>query len=282
MAKCKLNCKCGRHKSAWNKGKGEKCKSGCKCWKHKPQKCPPNCTCAKHKPCPPDCKCNRHKPAWNRGKGKKCLPGCNCWRHTKRIPWNKGKPAFNKGIKCLPDCKCKRHTPTHLDGEKNYFFGRHDLCGEKAGFFGHHHSDKTKEILSEIGSKRTHTEETKKLISAANQGISIEKWNGFTSELKELIRKSTQYLRWRKTIFERDLYICQNCGSKGCRLHVDHIKPFSIILYEQNISSLDDALNCQELWNLENGRTLCVDCHKKTDTYGTKIIDYKNRVKSNT
>lgn len=25
-----------------------------------------------------------------------------------------------------------------------------------------------------------------------------------------------------------------------------------------------------DLWDINNGRTLCVDCHKKTETYGHK------------
>lgn len=29
-------------------------------------------------------------------------------------------------------------------------------------------------------------------------------------------------------------------------------------------------LFCEELWDLNNGRTLCIDCHKKTETWGGK------------
>jgi len=34
------------------------------------------------------------------------------------------------------------------------------------------------------------------------------------------------------------------------------------------ILSKEEALSCDELWNINNGRTLCIGCHKKTDTYG--------------
>ncbi len=33
------------------------------------------------------------------------------------------------------------------------------------------------------------------------------------------------------------------------------------ILKENNITSLDQALNCQELWDISNGITLCKKCH---------------------
>lgn len=29
----------------------------------------------------------------------------------------------------------------------------------------------------------------------------------------------------------------------------------------------EDALMCEEFWNLNNGRTLCKNCHKLTDNY---------------
>ena len=38
-----------------------------------------------------------------------------------------------------------------------------------------------------------------------------------------------------------------------------------------HIKSVDDARKCDELWDTNNGRTLCRDCHRKTDTYGYLI-----------
>ena len=57
-----------------------------------------------------------------------------------------------------------------------------------------------------------------------------------------------------------------NKGKKGCNggktvtLNADHIKPFAYF---------------PELrFAIDNGRTLCVDCHKKTDTYLSKAQKY--------
>ncbi len=30
------------------------------------------------------------------------------------------------------------------------------------------------------------------------------------------------------------------------------------------ISSVEHAITCNDLWNIENGRTLCIKCHNKT------------------
>lgn len=33
------------------------------------------------------------------------------------------------------------------------------------------------------------------------------------------------------------------------------------------------------LWNINNGQTLCEDCHKKTDTYGKKVLNLYKEIK---
>ena len=36
-----------------------------------------------------------------------------------------------------------------------------------------------------------------------------------------------------------------------------------MVFDEYKIESVEEAINCNELWNLNNGRTLCNDCHKE-------------------
>jgi len=92
-------------------------------------------------------------------------------------------------------------------------------------------------------------------------------WNKGTAKIStenELVRKSKKYKEWRISIFERDDYTCQDCKQKGGRLNADHIKPF--------------ALFKESRFDLNNGRTLCEDCHKKTETYGWKLYHYKKTI----
>ena len=100
-------------------------------------------------------------------------------------------------------------------------------------------------------------------------------WKGGISDLRDLIRHSFKYRQWRSDCFTRDDFTCQECharsgNGKRVDLNVDHIKLFALILKENNIKSAEDANSCEELWNINNGRTLCVDCHRKTDSFGTK------------
>lgn len=47
-------------------------------------------------------------------------------------------------------------------------------------------------------------------------------------------------------------------------------KAFSLILEENKIKTLEEAFLCEELWNINIGRTLCQKCHEKTENYGGK------------
>lgn len=89
-------------------------------------------------------------------------------------------------------------------------------------------------------------------------------WNwkgGITNENKE-IRNSLQYKNWRTKVFLRDNFTCQICGKTGGELNAHHIKSFS--------------KNPLKRFELENGITLCKNCHKDIHKKG-KCDDYGNR-----
>ena len=100
-----------------------------------------------------------------------------------------------------------------------------------------------------------------------NAGEHHHRWKGGVTPLHEKIRKSDKYLEWRDKVFQRDNYTCQWCKAKG-DVEADHIFPFSYILEDNKIETLQKAKQCTALWDIENGRTLCEDCHKATPTYG--------------
>lgn len=112
-----------------------------------------------------------------------------------------------------------------------------------------------------------------RLAAAAPSGEACGGWKGGVTPLNLLIRKSSKYQTWRKRIIERDNHKCQECGSRYL-LNVHHIDPFGEIMYRNNIQNIEDAKNCQELWNIDNGVTLCLFCHQNTDSYqGRRITD---------
>jgi len=87
-------------------------------------------------------------------------------------------------------------------------------------------------------------------------------WKGGITPINEKIRRTIEYEEWRKAVFERDNYTCQLCGEIGGVLHADHIKDFSSYP--------------EFRFELSNGRTLCKNCHLKTDNWGMRGKEKKN------
>ena len=137
--------------------------------------------------------------------------------------------------------------------------------GMVSTFKGKKHSDEARARLSasHIGKPssrgmlgKRHSSEVRARQSLSHRGEKHYNWQGGKTEINRTIRRSLEYREWRKLVFERDNYVCVECGEVGGRLHADHIKPFSQFVELRFIVS--------------NGRTLCVPCHKKTPTWGAK------------
>lgn len=122
--------------------------------------------------------------------------------------------------------------------------------------------------------KWKHTIESNIKNSLAHRGEKSNFWKGGKSKLDDLIRRCLKYRNWRTSVFVRDNYTCVWCGANKKYLNADHIKQFALLLHENNIKTVEEAENCEELWQINNGRTLCIDCHKETDTYLNKGRHY--------
>lgn len=88
-------------------------------------------------------------------------------------------------------------------------------------------------------------------------GSASHLWKGGLTSQNDILRSSERYTIWRKAVFERDNYICQNCKIKTTSnyLHAHHIKEF--------------AKYPELRFEVSNGITLCPDCH--TLAHGKQI-----------
>jgi len=125
---------------------------------------------------------------------------------------------------------------------------------------------------------KNHSDKVKKQISDSRKGKGLRErngaWNGGTSKIVKLVRVMPEYSQWRSNIFQRDNWTCKTCNKNGIYLTAHHIKSFINIIKENNISNTIEARNCRELWDINNGVTLCENCHSLTDNYkgrATKI-----------
>lgn len=81
----------------------------------------------------------------------------------------------------------------------------------------------------------------------------------FHSQIRSWLEKK---INWRFQVFVRDKYTCQKCGdSQGGNLNAHHLIPLSDIIEYFNITTIEEAKTCLLLFDINNGITLCEDCH---------------------
>ncbi len=168
---------------------------------------------------------------------KYCCRGCYAKREIteewikKLSDVKKGRPAWNKGMKIWEGKEHPRGT-----------------LGKPSKRKGTKVSEETRKKCRE-----SHLGKPCNSIRGENSHF----WKGGVTSENMAIRKCLEYKNWRREVFERDEYTCQECNVRGGNLNADHILPFS---------------THKELrFNVDNGRTLCLTCHLKTDTFGGRM-----------
>lgn len=220
-----------------------------------------------------------------------------------RVPWNLGIPHKQsskdlmsdkkKGIPLSENHKKNigesnkgkhnnvHHTPEALEANRlahlNKKASQHtrDLMsishkGQEAWNKGQKMPDGTGDKISKALKDKPKSKQHRKNMS----GERNHNWKGGVSELDKAIRELPEMYIWKHDVMKRDDFRDCFTGIRGNHnLEVHHIKALSIIIQEYNIQTIEDALNCKELWNINNGVTMFkeshIDHHKK---YGLKIL----------
>jgi len=156
------------------------------------------------------------------------------------IPWNKGETGIYSEETLEKMSKSREGKCCGID---SCWFG---VIGKNHPVYGRHH-----------------TKEEKEKIRKSKLGDKNPSWKGGISTLRNKIRNSDKYKKWRFDVYCRDDFTCQGCGDKGKKLNAHHIKNFSKILQYYEITTLEEAMLCEEFWDINNGITLCEKCHKK-------------------
>lgn len=211
----------------------------------------------------------------------------------------KGKPAWNKGKKLSKEHAEKARVANlgkkHSEETKKKMSETQKKIGNGKWNLGKKSTQETK-IKQSIALKLAYKEGRKKpamlgkkiplmqrlLQSQKMRGSNSPNYKGGVTPINMRLRGCSKYKIWRESVYKRDAYTCIWCGdNKGGNLEPDHIIPFSYILdqirFQFGVENLyDKALESELLWNINNGRTLCKDCHRKTDTWGHKSNNKKD------
>jgi 5-methylcytosine-specific restriction endonuclease McrA len=197
---------------------------------------------------------------------------------------NKGKHSsirteFKKGHK--PLFTEERNKKISMTRKKLFNEGKLILkCHQSENWINAMHLKKGKKMPYEFGRKISKTRE-ERIATGKIKFLNGEKhpmWAGGITPIHNKIRNLPQYRRWVFSIFKKDNFICQNCGYQGKEITAHHLKRFSKIIREFNIKSEEEAINCTELWNTQNGVTLCWDCHFKIHFTKNAICEQKMRI----
>lgn len=190
---------------------------------------------------------------WNKGvpqkeetkeKIRKKMKGC--------IPWNKKPPTL---------CSCGKQLSRH----------HYKMCRDC-------YLKILPDKMRKLNCGKIRSKETRLKMSNAPKchGEYHRSWKGGVTPLMKKIRKSPKCKNWKKEVFKKNNYICLKCNLRGGNKNAHHIKGFAKIIEENNITTFKQALNCQELWSVDNGITFCDKCHKTFHRiYGEKNNNFK-------
>ena len=84
-------------------------------------------------------------------------------------------------------------------------------------------------------------------IAKSYTGEKHPNWKGGYNNRTKRLTGTSDYREWRSKVYERDGYTCQCCGMKSNKLHPHHIIP--------------KALESNLIFDVDNGITLCQQCH---------------------
>lgn len=159
-------------------------------------------------------------------------------KHTEEVKIKCG--LVNKGKKLTEEHKKKisKNNARYWNGRK-----RESMTGKKNWNYG------------KYGSQHTRYVENKK------------------TSLRKAVRQSKRYYQYKLDILRRDGFSCKMCGNKNIYLELDHYPiSFSELFEKYKIFSIEQALACEELWDINNGRILCQPCHETTDSFPKQLV----------
>lgn len=168
-------------------------------------------------------------------------------------PWNKGKKMSSGTKKKLSEIQ------KELWKQGVYTLDRNEKISKTMKGRKPQNYPNWRPARASLGKKAS--EETRRKMSEAQKGEKSHLWKGGISKITKtermLAMETLEYQLWREKVFKRDDYTCVECLKRGVKLHADHIIPWS--------------KSVKLRYDIDNGRTLCVPCHRKTDTYGRKV-----------
>lgn len=193
-------------------------------------------------------------------------PWCKpCWSFVSLNNQRKQRAADPERISAMRSAQCAKNPGPIIDStnclqcgtevylRKPSHIGRKRFCSRSCAARWHGYRN-CRTVNAMQAASRTPEVKAKRL-AAIVSGPDHPMWIDGRAALTQ--RPKAINAAWRSAVFTRDNFTCQACGVRGGCLQADHVKPY--------------ALYPEHRWDVSNGRTLCVPCHKATPTYAGKM-----------
>jgi 5-methylcytosine-specific restriction endonuclease McrA len=92
------------------------------------------------------------------------------------------------------------------------------------------------------------------------RGENHYQWKGGASKLNTAIRQMNENRKWMDAVKDRDGGKCVRCGSAD-QVESHHIAELVTLIEFHKVKTRDDARGVTAFWDLNNGETLCRQCH---------------------
>ena len=115
-------------------------------------------------------------------------------------------------------------------------------------------SEETKERMRKAAKERLKRKEVRIKLSKSHQGEKCYRWKGGVTRENKKIRQNIEFRLWREAVFARDNWTCQKCGARSGNGKEVYLHPHHL----QNFAAYPELR-----FAIDNGITLCRDCHKK-------------------
>jgi len=196
-------------------------------------------------------------------------------RKSKWETWKTGKAIYEERV-CI--CGCNNKFKCKIISKQKFIHGHNSRVKKYSNREGLKKGHRWNKGLTKESDKRIFEASIKlsKAHKGRHSGSNSNLWKGGITSIQKIIRGLDEYDNWRKQVFERDKYTCQECSEQGGKLEAHHKKEFHKIFKEflnhySQFSPIEDkntlvrlSLTWLDFWNLNNGQTLCKKCHNKT------------------
>ena len=176
------------------------------------------------------------------------------------------KKKYNHKLESLKCEYCGKKIEKYLSRVKDYFLGKkkHIYCSTECAALAR---KKQVEVSCDYCQKK-YTIIESRFKKNKNNFCCLEHKKAFVHKEKETYFEISRYLKgskkyntWRNLCMERDSFKCVECH-KDSDLAVHHINELYNIVKKYNFV-LEDILNSFEFNDINNGMTLCKECHNK-------------------